>query len=96
MATYTELRNLFSSDALRARLEVAVCIKAQTILQEETPSPERLAWAGGAFSATNVEADRILRYLLAVNHAASVETITGATDETLQTQTDAVIDKLYA
>jgi hypothetical protein len=45
MATYTELRALFGNDALRNRVEVALCLKVHAILQEATPSVERLAWA---------------------------------------------------
>lgn len=95
MATYPELRERFASDALRSRLEVAVCIKAHAILQEPSPSTERKAWAASAFAATVGEADRMLRYLLAANKDQDTTTIDQVTDETIQTQTDQAVDKLF-
>jgi hypothetical protein len=96
LATYDELRAKFADDAFRHRLEVAVCVKAHSILQEPSPSAGRLAWATAAFSGTAAEADRMLRYLLAANKDLTVAQIEAATDDALQTKADEAVDKMFA
>jgi len=95
MASYDELRERFSSDGLRARLEVAVCVKAHAILQEGAPAADRKAWAAGAFRATPGEADLMLRYLLAANKDSTTAQIDGVDDAALQAKVDEAVDALY-
>ena len=95
MATYNELRLLFGESSLLFRVEVAVCIKAQAIFQEASPSAARLAWAESAFENTNAEAQKFLKYALAANKALTAAQILAAADSALQSAVDAAIDKLY-
>lgn len=94
MATYTELRTLFSDDALRNLVQVALGIKAHAILQEATPSAERLSWAADNLVAGESQVKQILGYLLADKRSLTIEQIKGATDAAVQTAVDAAIDKL--
>ena len=95
MATYTELRNLFNQDDLRNRVEVALIIKAHSIIAETSPSDTRLAWANGVLSSSRGEAESLLKYVLAANAASTIEQINGASDEAVSVAVDAAIDKLY-
>jgi hypothetical protein len=102
MATYNELRERFASDGLRARIEVAVCVKAHAILQEAAPSAERAEWAAAAFASTYREADRILyreadrilRYLLAANKDLTPAQFDAVEDAALQIKCDEAVDAI--
>jgi hypothetical protein len=96
MATYTELVTLFNNDVLRNRIEVAVIVKAHDIINEATPTAERIAWARSVLSTGSyAEAQSLLKYALAANKAATVQTILGATDEVLSTVVGAAVDAIY-
>ena len=96
MATYMELRQLFGTDDLRNRTEVALCLKVHAILQEETVSAERLAWARSTLSGSYQESESLLKYVLAANSGLTVEQLTGVSDAALLAAVSAAIDKLYA
>ena len=95
MATYMELRNLFGNDSLRNRVEVALCMKVHAILQEATPSGERLAWARGVLSNSYSEANSLLKYALAANAGLTLAQLLEASDEALLAAVGAAVDKLY-
>ncbi len=95
MATYTELRALFGNDALRNRVEVALCLKVYAILEEVTPSPERLAWARSVLDSSYNEADSLLKYALAANAELTTQQLAAASDAALLTAVGAAVDKLY-
>ena len=95
MATYNELRSLFGEGSLRNRVEVALCMKVHAILQEATPSAERLAWARTTLSNSYGEADSLLKYALAANAALTTAQLLGASDAALLTAVGAAVDKLY-
>ena len=96
MASYTELRNLFNNDALRNRVEVALIVKVHSILQEDSPSDERLTWAKGVLSSSRNEAESLLKYVLAANANLTVEQLSQASDAALLTAVGVAVDKLYA
>ena len=96
MASYTELRNLFNNDALRNRVEVALIVKVHSILQEDSPSDERLTWAKGVLSSSRIEAESLLKYALAANADLTVEQLSQASDAALLTAVGVAVDKLYA
>ena len=88
MATYAELRSLFSSDALRNKIEVAVIIAAEAIRTEDAGTANhanRLIWAKRAFASPTSISQQMLMALLAANAAATVAAINGVTDAALQT-----------
>lgn len=95
MATYNELRSLFSHGDLRNRTEVALCIKVHSILAEEAPSAERMAWARGVLNNSYGEADALLKYALASAAALTPVQIMAVSDADLLAAVGAAVDKLY-
>ena len=95
MASYTELRNLFSDDALKNKVEVA-CIIAAEGIREEDPNKlnhtNRVLWAKQAFESPGAVREKMLMALLAANNALAAEEITGATDAQIQTKVDEAVD----
>lgn len=95
MATYNELRQLFSHGDLHNRVEVACVIAAEAIRNESDQTANhanRLKWAQTAFENPRGVADKILMSLLAANKAAAVGSITGASDATVQSAVDAAVN----
>lgn len=95
MATYTELRQLFGDGDLKNRVEVACIVAAETIRTEGAEvdnHANRLVWARQAFNSPGAARDGMLKALLAVNKAVSVEAIQAVTDAALQTLVDAAVD----
>ena len=95
MATYIELRQIFGNGDLLNRIEVA-CIVAASIIQSEDAGTanhaNRLLWAASVFASSRPWAEKMLMALLASNRASTVQQITGATDETLQTLVNATVN----
>ena len=96
MATYDELRSLFSQTSLSNRIEVAVLIKAADVLDAGSPTA-RVAWATAALtpSVAMAEAKRMLSYLLADAQALTHQEILDLSDAALQSAVDAAVDLLY-
>ena len=95
MATYSELRALFSNDELRHKIEIAVIIAAEAIRSELATVPNhanRLTWAIEAFNQPAAVANKMMMAVLAGNAAATVAQITGATDAAIQTKVNAAVD----
>ncbi len=90
MATYTELRQLFSDDELRNKVTTACIIAAHELLSG-TPTAADKAFAETVFSSPDAVGDKILMAVLAANKDATVSGIQGATDSAIQTAVDAVI-----
>ena len=96
MATYLELRELFTDSTLTNRVQTAVAIAAEEILTEADTAPnhsQRLQWAVQAIVNTRTVAQDALKLVLAANAGASVAQIHGATDAAIQSNVDAVIDE---
>jgi len=95
MASYTELRGLFSTDDLRNKIEVACIVAAEAIRTEDVNTDNhanRVVWAKTTFSNPRTIAEKMLMALLAANKDADVATITGASDAAIQTKVDAAVD----
>lgn len=95
MASYIELRALFSHNELRNKVEVACIVAAETIRAESDTVPNhanRLLWARSAFASPRSTSERMLMALLAANKLATVSAITGATDSQIQEKVDAAVD----
>lgn len=95
MATYTEIRHLFSDSALRNRVDVAVVIAANDLLSGTPTSADR-AWAAAVFNRPRLESQKAFMAVLASNKNASVVAIQGATDAAIQTNVDAVVPSLVS
>ena len=96
MATYSELAALVADNqALRAKVLVAVIIKAEDILGEVTPTADRLAWASSALASPSAVTDELYHYVLAANSGATVTNILGATDAAIQANVDTAVNALH-
>ena len=105
MATYLDLRALFFDTDLKYKMETAVAIAAQTILDgDDTADPPwdqtagqhdlRVKWANSALNGTSGAAGQVLKYVLASNSGLSVAQIQGATDAVIQSNVNVAIDGL--
>ncbi len=95
MATYQELRDLFTHGELRNKIEVACIVAAEAIRVEDAGTENhvnRLVWARAAFSNPNSIRDQMLMALLASNKDTAVAAITGVSDAALQTLVDAAVN----
>ena len=95
MATYTEIRNLFSDDALRNRVVVATVVAASDLLAG-TPTVDDQKWAANVLSSPRGEGQKSFMAVLALNKAATVAVITGATDAAIQANVDTIVPDLVA
>lgn len=97
MATYTELRDLFSDDALRNRVTTATVIAAQGLLAgSPAPTTAESVWASKVLSGPDGEGARMFMAVLAANSGQTVANIQGATDAQIQTNVDAVVPQIVA
>jgi hypothetical protein len=94
MATYQELFDLRSNDALRNKVAVACVKKAQALLALTPPTADQVAWASSTLTSPVAQANKIYEYVLAANSAATVSAITNATDAAIQANVDAAADAL--
>lgn len=95
MATYNELRSMFTHDDLRTRTEVAVVIAAEGIFSEDPAivgHAERLVWAKSVIQSPVESAAAVVLLMLAANKSATVEQISTASDSTIQAKVDSVVD----
>jgi len=95
MATYMELRQLFSDGDLKNKIEVACIVSAEAIRTELASVPNhdnRLLWAKAAFSNPNSIREQMLMALLAANKDSTVAAIQSVTDGALQTLVDEAVD----
>lgn len=95
MATYLELRNLYQDGDLLNKLDVAICIAAQGLL-DGAPTSGEAAWAVSTLRQPRANAETVLKYLLAVNSSVEASAIASASDATIQSSVDAVVPKLVS
>ena len=90
MATYLELRDVFSDSDLIRKLETAVVIAAHG-LSAGTPTTAEKAWIASVLANPKTVAAQATLFVLAANSGATVAQILGATDAAIQTNVDAVV-----
>ena len=93
MATYTELRDLFSNDAMKNKLDIATIIAANNLL-DGAPTAGEQSWAATVFSNPRNESIKAWMAVVATNNASSIAQITSASDSTIQTAVDNVVGAL--
>ncbi len=93
MATYTKIRDLFSDDTLRNRVEVAVIVAADGLLAG-TPTADEQKWATAVFDSPRREGKKAYMAVLAANSGATVAQIQSATDAAIQANVDDVVAAL--
>jgi hypothetical protein len=96
VANFLEIANLTTNVTLLRRVESAISIKAQTLLDLPTPTANQLAFASNALKAPETFSSRILRYILAVNNSAAPTVITGVGDAAIANNVNTAIDKFIA
>ena len=89
MATYIEIRELFSNSDLLNKVTTATIIYAESIVTG-TPDAKQKAWIAQTFSNPTNEAKKVLMGVLAANKDASKTDIEGATDAAIQTQVNLI------
>ncbi len=90
MATYQEIRSLFSDDDLRHRVETAVVIAAEAELIASPGSVNGRSWGLKALQDTAGWGRKAFILVLAANKAAPVSAIKSASDVFIQTAVDAI------
>ena len=93
MASYQDIRILFSDSDLFEKIEVATIIAANGLLGG-TPTTQEKAWAATVFSSPSTEAKKALMAVLATYSNLTVVQIQAATDPAIQTGVDAVVGVL--
>ena len=96
MATYVELFDLRSDDALRNKIAVACVVKAADLIDGATPTTAEITWANEAIQSPLSKAEAIMNYVLAANKAGTVAQIQGASDSAIQANVDTAVDALIA
>ena len=95
MATYVELRQLFSNSSLSNRIEVACVIAANIVRTEDAGTDNhanRITWAKQTFGSPGSMASKMLMYLLAANKDLTAVQLVGVSDEDLQTAVNAAVN----
>lgn len=102
MATLSDLEQALGDGEMINLVAVASQIKAAAIVQEATPSAERLAFAQESLKNPHAYSGVLWRYVVGANSSAnigeilrSVSPTSNPTDSTLQTNVDAAIDKFW-
>lgn len=93
MATYAEIRQLFSDSTLSEKMEVAVIIAANNLLAGSETAAQK-AWAVSVFSNPHNEAKKAMMAVLATHNALTVNQIQTATDAVVQAAVNNVVPTL--
>lgn len=93
MATLLELRDLFNDSDLGNKVEAALIISVQTVL-DGTPTADQQKYATQVFANPTGEAKKALMSVLAANQGATVAQIQGASDTAIKANVDAVLSTL--
>lgn len=92
MATYSELHNLLVQESeVRNKVKVALIVAAKVVYDENPETlnhTERLIWAGGVLSNTEVEVGKAFPILLASFKDQTEAQIKDASDSDVQTAVD--------
>ncbi len=94
MATLLELRGLFTNSDLQEKVESALIIAVQALLDGGTPTTDQQKYAAAVFAKPAVEARKALMSVLAKNASATVTQIQEANDTAIQTNVNDVVDAL--
>lgn len=96
MATYAELYDLRADSDLRNRIAVAVTIKAQSLIDGESPTAAEIAWANDAIRDPEGKAATLQNYVLAAHKNATVQQVQSASDTAVQNSVNKAVDALIA
>ena len=104
MATYLELRGLYNDDNLQNKVEIALTIAANEVLQGDDTAPpysqaagahdKRVRFAYRIIQNTANTAEEALKLVLAENNGLTVAQIQGANDSAFLTNVKDLFDEL--
>ena len=106
MATYTELYDLNQNDTMKNKVYAAITIAADLVRNGDDTTTDfdqtagahdaRFAWVknASAFLPSPGLVQKFWNAMLAANESASVAVITGASDSSIQTNVNKVVDIL--
>ena len=95
MATYIELFALRGEAELQNRVAVAVIKAAEEILSTSpTPAADRVNWAVSVLADPHATGIQMLNLILAANSGLTVSAIRSASDASIQTNVDSMVDSL--
>ena len=96
MATYTDLRSLWSDDVLRNRIELAQTVVSNEILVQTDALPAnhtaRVKWAVLVMTSPASWADIMLRLLIARNNTLTIQQLKDVADADLATAIRGAVD----
>lgn len=95
MATYQEIYTAWQDADLRNKLAVAIAVAAENVRTDPSPpanQANRLIWSRRALRDPFSFVDQMMWGVLAANKSASLAQILAASDVTIQTNVDALID----
>ncbi|MDC0003787.1 hypothetical protein OAE19_05245 [Porticoccaceae bacterium] len=93
MATYSELRELFTNSDLLEKAEVACVIAANDFL-DNAPTIAQKAWAGAVLTNPKGEAEKAVKSILADKKGATVAVILGLSDNNIKTRVGEIAQHL--
>lgn len=93
MATYMEIRDLFSDDNLKNKIDVAV-VNAAGDLLNSAPTADEQKWAAAVFANPRSEAEKAYMFVLSENRNLAVSAIQGASDAAIQSAVDTAVASL--
>lgn len=96
MASYLEIYELSGDGNIVNKVTAAVAVAAHGILNEQSPTAPRKAWAEAAIIDPTSKTKEMIWYLLADNVSASKATILAANDAAILAAVDEAVDKRIA
>ena len=96
MATYAELFDIQTDAVLRNKIQIAVIVKAQALIDLASPTANQVTWAANALNDPTKMMTKIMPYVLAANKSATQSNILSASDSAVQTNVGAAVDKLIS
>lgn len=97
MATLAEQRSAAEDPTLRIKVQQAVIVSAQKVIDEAaatTNHVNRLLWAKRVIPPPDVDVTRMLMYIIAKNNALTLAQILAVTDAQVQSAVDGAVDAL--
>lgn len=97
MATLAEQRQAAEDSTLRIKVQQAVIVSAQKVIDEASGvvnHANRILWAKRVIPPPDIEVTKMLMYIIAKNNALTLVQILAVTDAQVQTAVDGAVDAL--
>ena len=92
--TLIEMRQLMDDTDLRNKVESALIIEAGLLLEAATPTLDEKKWASSIYNSPQSQSLAALRAVLAANKSATQQQVKDATDVTIQSNVNGIVDTL--